>query len=243
MIDIRNGHSPRIMSNENNSRVAYSIYRNCIEFNISPGLCIHQTQKRGTSVTKMPEAEGGQPVQFIGHTSKKVEHSSLVPNHSASDLQAGSVHLETSERRATVKWAGMSESTAWKEVNEDLSKTLESHMKGSITSKLVVIAEIVYGYGCKKLGVIEIKSKEGNQTKGGREREIEILKHRLKLVRKEWGKDQDQLKNIGLQILKMSCGSTCLFLRKADRMRRQRRTNLGNVLLFTVTLTNSLRSC
>ena len=73
----------------------------------------------------------------------------------------------------------MYDRSAWREVDADLSKTLESSMKGSITSKLEVTREIIYAYGCEKFGVIEIKSKEGKQTKGRRDWEIETLKHGL----------------------------------------------------------------
>ena len=73
---------------------------------ITHALCIHQTENRCTSVTQIPEAKGGQSVQCIGYTNKRVEDSDLVPNHSAIKIQAGSAHLETSERRAKVKWSG-----------------------------------------------------------------------------------------------------------------------------------------
>ena len=61
-------------------------------------------------------------MQCIGNTRKTMEDSGLVPIHSASDLQAGSAHLQTSERKAKVKWPGISNSTAWREVDNDLGK-------------------------------------------------------------------------------------------------------------------------
>ena len=61
-------------------------------------------------------------MQCIDNTNKMTKVSGLVPNHSASDLQVSSYHLETFESRAKIKWPGMSDSTAWREVDADVSK-------------------------------------------------------------------------------------------------------------------------
>ena len=84
----------------------------------------------------------------------------LVPNNSVSDLQAGSAHVATAEKSTKVKCAGLSDSTALRNVDADLSKTLRSSMKGSIMNKLEGMGEIIYAYSFERLGPIAIESKE-----------------------------------------------------------------------------------
>ena len=107
-------------------------------------------------------------------------------------------------------------------MDPDLSKTLVKYER-QYYQQTGSYREIIYTYGFEKFCVIEIKFKEGKQTKGKREREIETLKHRLKSLKKEWRKEQDQLKKTGLQTLRDDVRKDLSMLRKADMIRRQKR--------------------
>ena len=72
--------------------------------------------------------------------------------------------------------------------------------------------------------------------KGRRESKIQTLIYRLKLSRNKWGKEQNQLKII-LQTLRDELRKHLSICRKLIGREGKGRTNLGNVLFFTVTLT------
>ena len=81
---------------------------------------------------------------------------------------------------------------------------------------------MIYAHICEKFGITEIKHTEGKKIKRRGKTEIETFKHRLTLLKREWGREPDQLKNIGFQTSRDEFRKCLSIFRKAGRKGRQR---------------------
>src|SRR5215475_12611621 len=76
-------------------------------------------------------------------------------NHRAGRDQAGEDTEEQPSRRDRIKFPPASQTTTWKELDDELDKVLEEKVLGSVEQRIVIFGETVYDFCKSKFGMVK----------------------------------------------------------------------------------------
>ena len=168
------------------------------------------------------DGEREEPHQPSLQEEQQQEHAPMPGMHlePASSQPTSNPPRENPTRQAKVRWPKNIDKEAWRCFDQNLHLTLQYSLKGSTTSKLNLLGNIIYEEGKQSFGEMP-KKKPTTKQKGRREREIFQLVKERRLLRKAWRKAQD-LEKEALKCLWDQLKSRLANLRRAERIRKRR---------------------
>ena len=187
-------------------------------FKTEKGMKIHRT-KMGCL---RPNPEQRSASQGEGKTS---DPSGQVSNHSASEIQAMDDAIEVPITKERIKFPQASQTTVWKEVDQELCDKLVFRTGSSLDHKIRQFSEVVYEHCKGKFGVV-VKKTPRSTPKSRRQTEIEALRRQKKEARKQWklagSEAKEGLKAIWV-LLKKRHSDLCKGERALRRKKEQQR--------------------
>jgi len=211
------------------------------EFKTIRGMKIHRTRKGCLKDTEQ---------RSQSQTEREAEEEIMDPetHHRVDDLpaqnQRTALHVNRKEK---IKWPRMSDMKVWEELDEDLTSTLESILKGPFEKKMQSFSEITYSFCLEKFGPEE---KPTRRPKQANRRQVEKgkLRSQHRTLKKQWSEAPNEEKE-GLLILmddlrkKIQAISRAEYERKKRQEKRQKREKfLKDPYGFTKSLFEQSRS-
>lgn len=184
-------------------------------FTTERGMKIHRTKM---GCLKAPSMQRPEPVMGADKTS---ETSSQVANHSAGSLQAENGVDEQPGRPERIRFPKAALTTEWEQLDKELSEVLKQKVSGSIQQKISAFGKTIYNF-CKSRYGVAIKANKKPPCKSRRQREIDDIRRRKKIARKQW-KEAGAGERPGLKVIWNDLKKRHSELCKAERTSKKRK--------------------
>ena len=194
------------------------------------GMRIHQakvgcmrggaSERPGVEVEALGEQRNGEEPR------KAYGEGDQVETHSVSYSTASSECLDTTSRRAKIKWPKSTSRDKWAKMDEELDTKLLIAMKGNAEERLKFMMEAIYEYGVDNFGTSEVKQPDSKPKPNRRQQEIHDIRQTLRGLTKRW-KAARKANNImemqAIDELRVVQRQRLSTLTKAERLKRKRK--------------------